>query len=312
MPDGAISFPILGDGYINPAKFITLGPLKIHWYGIIIGTGLILAMIYACKRANQFGLNSDHIFDIVTFGLPSAVICARIYYVVFYWDLYKDNFWDVFKIWQGGLGMYGVIFGAAMTVVIYTRVKKIPIGAFLDIASLGFLIGQSLGRWGNFMNREAYGYITDLPWKMGLTMNGVTTYVHPTFLYESLWNCIGFIILHFYSKKHRRYDGQIALMYAGWYGLGRMFIEGLRTDSLMLFNTGIRVSQLVAAVSFVVALTVLLINKYKRKPDPANMYVNRLKAEAEAAAAAEKEAAETENVDDSDETQSDETINDDN
>ena len=276
MPDGAISFPLLGDGYINPSKYLEIGGFRVHWYGIIIAAGLILAVVYCHKRAHEFGISGDNLLDLVIYGLPTAIICARIYYVVFYWELYEENFSDVFKIWNGGLGFYGGLFGAILVGVVYTRAKKISLPATLDLASQGFLIGQFIGRWGNFMNREAYGYITEVPWRMGITSGGVTNYYHPTFLYESLWNFAGFIIIHFLSKK-RKYDGQVALYYAAWYGLGRMIIEGLRTDSLMVFNTGIRVSHLVAGVSFIAGTALLLLNRYKFKHDPEDMYVNRLR-----------------------------------
>ena len=280
MPDGAISFPMLGDFYINPSKYFQIGSLKIHWYGVIIAVGFLLAVIYACKRANEFGLSPDDILDAVIYGLPTAIICGRIYYVVFYWDLYKDNPSEIIKVWHGGIAMYGVLIGAILTCIIFTRKRKISLLAFLDVVSLGFLIGQFIGRWGNFINREAYGYETEIFCRVGLTRNGVTTYVHPTFLYESLWNFVGFIIIHLYSKKHRRYDGQIFACYIAWYGFGRMFIEGMRTDSLYLFNTGIRVSQLLAFVSFLVAGTILLLNRFKFKHDPADMFVNRKLTEA--------------------------------
>jgi phosphatidylglycerol:prolipoprotein diacylglycerol transferase len=207
-----------------------------------------------------------------------AIICARIYYVVFNWSLYADAPSEIIKIWHGGLGMYGVLIGAILAMVIYTRYKKLSLLAFLDLVCMGFLIGQFLGRWGNFMNREAFGYETTVFCRMGLTLNGVTIYVHPTFLYESLWNFLGFILIHFFSKKHRRYDGQIFLMYLCWYGFGRMFIEGLRTDSLYLFNTGIRVSQLVAFLCFVICGALLIYNKVKVQHDPADMFVNKVAA----------------------------------
>ena len=157
----------------------------------------------------------------------------------------------------------------------------------------GFIIGQTLGRWGNFMNREAFGYQTDIFCRMVLTLPDGTAYaVHPTFLYESLWNLVGFTLMHVFSKKHRRYDGQVFLWYLGWYGFGRMFIEGLRTDSLYLFNTGIRVSQLVSFVLFLASAALLLYNRFIRRPDPEKMFVNRQKA----ALAAETEPPEAEGV----------------
>lgn len=259
MADGTISFPII-DLSINPPSYFQIGPLTIHWYGVIIACGFLLAVLYCAKRAKQFRLTEDNVYDVVIYGLPAGIIGARVYYVLFYLDLFKGgSFIDYIAIWNGGLAIYGGIIAAALTLIIYCAVKKLPLPAFLDLASLGFLIGQSIGRWGNFMNREAYGYETDLPWRMGLTYGGVTTYVHPTFLYESLWNLVGFIILHFVSKK-RRYDGQIGLMYLTWYGLGRMVIEGLRTDSLYLFDTGLRVSQVLAGATCLIGAVLLILN----------------------------------------------------
>lgn len=306
MPDGAISFPILGDFYINPTKYFAIGSLKIHWYGVIIACGFLLAVMYACKRAPEFGLTSDNILDAVIYGLPAAIICGRAYYVIFYWSLYKDNLSEIIKLWHGGIAMYGVIIGAVLTTVVYTKRHKISLLALLDVVSLGFLIGQFIGRWGNFINREAFGYETTLPWKMGLTYDGVTTYVHPTFLYESLWNFVGFILIHLFSKKHRKFDGEIFAMYLGWYGFGRMFIEGLRTDSLYLFGTGIRVSQLLAFVTFLIAVCYILITRFKIKPAPEKMFVNRVKLQENEADA--EEAAETsETVDETEDTETTET-----
>lgn len=281
MPNASISFPMLGDFSIDPPASFKLGPLTIHWYGIIIATGFLLAVLYCAKRSREFGLVPDNVYDVIILGVPLAVICARIYFCVFHWDLFRDDPISVLYIWQGGLGMYGVIVGAVLTTVIYCKRKRLSILAFLDMACFGFIIGQFIGRWGNFMNREAFGYQTDIFCRMGLTENGVTYYVHPTFLYESLWNFVGFLFMHFWSKKHRRYDGQAFLVYLAWYGCGRMLIEGLRTDSLYLFNTGIRVSQLVSFILLIASLTILLYNRLKRRPDPAKMFVNRQKDAAE-------------------------------
>lgn len=264
--------------YINPPSSFTLGPLTIHWYGVIIAAGFLLAVAYCARRSKSFGIESDAVYDVIIYGLPVGLICARAYYVIFYLDLFKGkSFLDYIAIWNGGLAFYGGLIGAALTLVVYCRIKKIPFLPFMDVASLGFMIGQFVGRWGNFMNREAYGYETDLIWRMGLTMGGNTIYVHPTFLYESLWNLVGFIIIHFYSKKHRRFDGEIFLMYLGWYGLGRVWIEGLRTDSLYFFGTGIRISQLLAGVCAAAAAVILICVRLVKKPDGSQMLVNKLK-----------------------------------
>ena len=279
LPNASISFPMLGDWSINPSPVINIGPLTIHWYGVIIATGFLLAVLYCAKRAGEFGMTADNVFDVIILGVPMAVIGARIYFCAFHWDLFKDDPISVLYIWQGGLGMYGVIAGAILALIIYCLWKKLSIPAFLDMVCFGFLIGQTLGRWGNFMNREAFGYETDIFCRMVLTLpNGTSYSVHPTFLYESLWNLVGFTFMHFYSKKHRTYDGEMFLIYLAWYGCGRMLIEGLRTDSLYIWGTSIRVSQLVSAILFVASVAILLYNRFKRHPDPENMFVNRQKA----------------------------------
>ena len=279
LPDASISFPMLGDWSIDPPTYFKLGPLNIHFYGLIIATGFLLAVLYCAKRSKEFGMTPDNVYDVIILGVPMAVICSRIYYCAFHWESYRENPISVLYIWEGGLGMYGVIAGAILALIIYCRWKKLSIPAFLDMVCFGFIIGQTLGRWGNFMNREAFGYETDIFCRMVLTTPAGKVYsVHPTFLYESVWNLIGFTFMHFYSKKHRTYDGQMFLIYLAWYGFGRMLIEGLRTDSLYLWGTSIRVSQLVSAILFVASVTILLYNRFKRRPDPENMFVNRQKA----------------------------------
>ncbi len=292
MPNASISFPMLGDWSINPAPYFKVGPLTIHWYGVIIATGFLLAVLYCAHRAEEFGLTSDNVFDVILLGVPLGIICARIYFCAFHWDLFRDDPISVLYIWEGGLGMYGVIFGAVLATVIYCRWKKLSILAFLDMVVFGFIIGQTMGRWGNFMNREAFGYETDIFCKMGLTQNGVTYYVHPTFLYESLWNLVGFTFMHFWSKKHRRYDGQVLLVYLAWYGCGRMLIEGLRTDSLYLWGTDIRVSQLVSFILLLASAAILVYNGIKRRRDPMDLFVNRKKAALAVEIAAPEDAGE--------------------
>ena len=271
-----ISFPFLGLE-VNPGRTLDIGSFSIHFYGVAIAIGLLLAVLYACRRSKQFGIKEDDIIDGVLWIVPFAVLCARAYYCVFSWETYRDDPISVLYIWEGGLAIYGGVLGAVAGVIIHCKVKKIPVGALLDEVSLGFLIGQSIGRWGNFFNREAFGAATDSFFRMGLFNKYTETweYYHPTFLYESLWNAAGFLLLHFLSKR-RKYDGQIALGYAAWYGLGRTFIEGLRVDSL--YWGKFRVSQVLAAVSCVAALTVLMVMFFK-KPDPQNLFVNRKAAE---------------------------------
>ena len=292
-----ISFPSLGLE-LNPPRSISLGPLTIYLYGIVIALGLAAAVLYACRRSREFGLKQDDLLDGVLWITPFSIVCARIYYCAFTWNEYRDNPISVLYIWNGGLAIYGAVLGAILGVIVFCRVKKVKLGAVLDIVALGFLIGQSAGRWGNFFNREAFGAATDSFFRMGLynTLTGVTEYYHPTFLYESVWNLAGLVLLHCLSKK-RRYDGQIALGYAAWYGLGRTFIEGLRMDSL--YWGPFRVSQVLAAVSCVAAAVVLTWQAF-RPHDPEAMQVARMLAqeakdkEAPEAEAAEAEASEAE------------------
>ena len=269
-----ISFPSLGID-IDPIREFSLGPLSIHLYGLLIALGLLLAVVYGIRRASQFGLTGDQILDGVLCVTPFAILCARAYYCIFRWEeLYADNPISVFYIWNGGLAIYGGVLGAVLGVIAYCRVRRISLGATLDVVSIGFLIGQSIGRWGNFFNREAFGAETDSFLRMGLTdpLTGITTYHHPTFLYESLWNALGFLLLHKLSKK-REYDGHIALGYVVWYGLGRTFIEGLRTDSLYIPGTTLRVSQVLAAVSCLAAAGVLVY--FVLKPPAKPLFVHR-------------------------------------
>ena len=286
-----ITFPNLGITVDpNPVAFTVFGK-DIYWYGIIIAMGFLLAVIYMMRRAPVFGLTQDDVLDEVLWAVPIGVICARLYYCIFYWELYADNPISILYIWEGGLAIYGGVIGGAITILVVSRVKKIKTGTMLDIAAMAVLIGQIFGRWGNFMNREAHGAVTDSFFKMGLVdASGAVTYYHPTFLYESVWNLVGFLALHFLTKK-RRFDGQIFLSYLTWYGLGRVWIEGLRTDSLYLFSTGIRVSQLVAALCVVFAGGALAYILIKKKPNPEQLYVNQ-KAVREAEAAQEDAEAE--------------------
>ena len=272
---GAISFPGFGiEVNPSPVAFTVLGK-DIYWYGVIIACGFVLAVIYAMFRAKEFGLIDDDILDMLFATVPSAIVCARLYYCVFYWELYADNPISVLYIWEGGLAIYGGVIGAVAAVLIFCKVKKRPAGPYIDIGGLGLLIGQMIGRWGNFMNREAHGAETAGFLKMGLAdAAGNVVYYHPTFLYESLWNLVGFVLLHFYSKR-RKFDGEVFALYVAWYGLGRAWIEGLRTDSLYLFGTGIRVSQLLAVVSFIGAAAVIVYVRKKKNPQPEQLYVNQ-------------------------------------
>jgi len=267
-----ISFPFLGLE-LDPPRFFEIGPLTVRLYALCIVTGLILAVLYACRRSKELGIKEDDILDGVLYITPFAIICARLYYCVFSWEMYADNPISVLYIWQGGLAIYGGVIGAVVGVAVFCRLRRIKITALLDIVLIGFLIGQCLGRWGNFFNREAFGAATDSFFRMGLfnQRTGAWEYYHPTFLYESLWNGAGFLLLHFVSK-HRKYDGQVALCYAAWYGLGRSLIEGLRVDSL--YWGPFRVSQVLAAATCFAAVAVLTW-QYFKPHDPAKLFANR-------------------------------------
>ena len=270
-----ISFPSLGLS-MDPGRYLDVFGFKVYYYGIIIAFGLVLAFIYGMRRCKQFGIKQDDILDGVVWIVPVAVLCARLYYCIFAWEEggYGKDLLSIFAFRDGGLAIYGGVIGAVVCVIFYCRKRKISLFAAMDLVVLGFLIGQSVGRWGNFFNREAFGAATDSFLKMGLynTATGMVEYHHPTFLYESLWNAVGLAALHFLSKR-RQYDGQLALGYGAWYGLGRMWIEGLRTDSL--YWGPFRVSQVLAAISFVVCAAILIWQAF-RPHDRAKLFVNRV------------------------------------
>lgn len=314
VPD--ITFPILGENFVLKfLPYFTVFGWKIYWYGVIIAIGFLLAVFYAIKRAPCFGLTEDNVLDMLFWAVPLGIIGARLYYVLFFHEADGSNpyfdgvqdFRDIISIWNGGLAIYGGVIGGVLGLVISTKTKKISTKAMADIAGFGLLIGQAIGRWGNFTNREAYGEQTKVAWRMGLVRhfdNGITKtfYYHPTFLYESLWNACGLLILHLWSKKHRKYDGQVFLAYLAWYGLGRVWIEGLRTDSLFVGNSNLRVSQLLAGITCAAALLIMLYVRFFRHPEAEDLWVNR--DQKEAILAAEKleqqkkaEEAERENFD---------------
>ena len=289
MTDSPIRFPgLFGDwAFTASSKAINIGH-GIYWYGIIIACGLLLAVAFCLRQRKHYGISEDDLMDCILWGIPCGIIGARLYYVIFYLDLFRDadgkfNWGKAVAIWDGGLAIYGAVIAVVILAVIMAKRKGFKLCALTDLVVMGLLIGQIVGRWGNFMNREAHGAVTEAFLKMGLQdAAGVVTYYHPTFLYESVWNLIGFIGLHLFSKK-RKFDGEVFLLYVAWYGLGRAWIEGLRTDSLYLFSTGIRVSQLVAIVSFLAAAGILAWVLLKKKPAPDALYVNRKPAEPEAA-----------------------------
>ena len=301
-----VTFPGLGLEFtLNRVAFtIPIIDRPVYWYGIIIVSGLLLA-VYLCMRwAPRFGIVPDHILDMMLFAVPAALIAIRAYYVIFNLGLYQreDGSLDwaaILRYSDGGLAIYGAIISSVIVLLIFCKVRKINFLAFADVGVHGLFIGQLIGRWGNFMNVEAYGGPTTLPWRMcgeSIAQNMLdqgyvdqagyqailsgNLGVHPTFLYESLWNLAGLFLVYHLGKK-RRFDGQCFLFYVFWYGLGRAWIEGLRTDSLYLYEgSTIRVSQLLAALSAVIALaaTVCLLRRSKRHPAP--LYVDRLARQA--------------------------------
>ena len=293
MRDAAISFPLLGSWSIDPSASFTLFGRTFYWYGVIIAVGFILAMLYCARHCRRCGIEPDTLYDFLIWMIPLAIIGARLYYVIFQWSDYRDHPIDALKIWEGGLAIYGGVIAGLLTGIVWCRKKKIPFGAMADVCAPGLLIGQCIGRWGNFINREAFGRETTAFSRMGLTLPGrETVYVHPTFLYESLWNFVGFLLLHFWFRRHeRKFDGELILLYAVWYGIGRALIEGLRTDSLYLFDwtigdQPIRVSQALSLVMVLVSAFMLFYNIKLRPHKREELYVNIVAARKAAAAAA--------------------------
>lgn len=294
-----VAFPGLGiqEFTLNRVAF-HLGSWPIYWYGIIIAAGFLLAVVYCCRVSGRFGIRQDDLIDMLFFAVPLAIVGARLYYIVFYPDLFRRvdgslDFLQMVKIWDGGLAIYGGVIAAVLTLLVFCKVRKIKFLAFGDLGVFGLLIGQCIGRWGNFVNIEAYGGPTNLPWRMGIHefVDGAWQYVevHPTFLYESLWNLAGFLLLSRIARRRRKFDGQMFASYFLWYGVGRAMIEGLRTDSLYLFHTPIRVSQAFALLTAAVALAALIFHLAVRKHTPEELWVNRTAEKAEPAVPAEPE-----------------------
>ena len=269
-----ISFPGLGiDNFtVNPVAFTIpiFGGIEVRWYGMIITLGIILAFTYCAFRAKQEGIIFDDLLDIAIFTVIFGIVGARTYYVLTSLDKYK-TFYDVIAIWEGGIAIYGAVIAGAVTIYFVCRHKKISSLKMLDAVAPAVMIGQIVGRWGNFFNGEAYGSIVPEDsllyfLRMGLLPNVesrlVMHYFHPTFLYESLWNLAGLLLIHFLYKK-KKFDGQIVLMYLTWYGFGRMFIEGLRTDSLYV---GVfRISQVIGFLCFVIGALLLILGLSKAR-----------------------------------------------
>ena len=280
-----VQFPGLGLEFTINRVALSIGGFNIYWYGVIIAAGMVLAMLFAFRNADDFGINSDRLIDVILVGAVMAIVCARIYYIVFAPFKY-ESIWQMIDIRQGGIAIYGAVIGAFVFGGLMAKIRRIPILPLFDLVGICFLIGQGVGRWGNFVNQEAFGSNTTLPWGMysegtynyllsvqaTLAAEGVTVDptqpIHPTFLYESIWCLVGFVLLASHIKK-RRFNGELFLLYIIWYGLGRYWIEGLRTDSLMLVpSIGLRVSQLLAGIAVVagVAAEIYFTRKFKGKP----------------------------------------------
>ena len=278
-----IAFPNLGIYLENVPKNFSVFGFHIAFYGLIIGIGVMAGILLAAREAKRTGQNPDDYWDFAIYAIIFSIVGARLYYVIFSWDNYKNDLSSIFAIWQGGLAIYGAVIAAFLTLLVYTKVKKKSFWQMADTAVPGLVLGQIIGRWGNFMNREAFGDYSDGLLAMALPIDAVRQHeitanhwanvaeganyimVHPTFLYESLWN-LGVLTVLLLYRKHKKFEGEISLMYLAGYGIGRFFIEGLRTDQLLLPVIGLPVSQLLGIVAFVVCTIIIIVLRiYKKK-----------------------------------------------
>ena len=279
-----VTFDGLGISFDLPSIAFSIGSYQIHWYGIIIALGFALAVLYGGRMAYKWKMSLDGMTDVLIWGTLLGIICARLYYVAFEWDYYSVHLSEIPAIWNGGIAIYGGIIGALIGAAIGCKIGKIDFLNLLDLGSLGLLIGQGIGRWGNFFNQEAFGTNTTtalfrmwspkirdtlLASSQALAAKGVEVNpdlpVYPTFLYESVWCLLSFVVLHIIVKKHRKFKGEIFMLYGVLYGAERMIVEGMRTDSLYIAHTTIRVSQLLSAIIVVVALVCFVIFYLKQK-----------------------------------------------
>lgn len=263
-------------GALNPIAF-NLGGIQVHWYGIIIASAVVLATILAVQEAKRRRIDPDSIYDLILWALPVAIITARMYYVIFEWGYYQNHVDEIVRVWDGGIAIYGALIGAGIVVYLFCRANWIPVWLMLDIIAPVLIMAQGIGRWGNFMNQEAFGRITSLTFLQSLHLPHFIiqqmlidgAYRQPTFLYESLWDILGFIVLmSLRHKKHLFKQGEVFLSYVIWYAFGRFFVEGMRTDSLMLL--GIRVSQWLSVILFIGAIGILMFRRKsmrERLPD---------------------------------------------
>lgn len=278
-----IAFPNIGIELNNVGDSITIFGFEIAFYGMIIGTGILVGLLLAIAEAKRTNQNPDHYYDLVLYGVVASIIGARLYYVAFSWEAYKDNLISILNLRQGGLAIYGGVIGAVITAVVYARVKKLSALQILDTVAPGLIVGQAIGRWGNFFNREAFGEYTDSFLAMRLPLDRVRTsdvtalmeenityieemafiQVHPTFLYESVWN-LGVLAMLWMYRKHKKFQGELFLLYLAGYGAGRVWIEGLRTDQLVMSN-GMAVSQVLAGILVVVSVVTIVIVRQRGK-----------------------------------------------
>lgn len=295
LEQNEIQFPELGiDLHVDSTAFSIFG-IDIQWYGLLITCGLLLAMLYAFRNMRSYGIHPDRAIDAIIGGIIGAIVGARAYYVILEWDSYAGDWKRIFNLRLGGLAIYGGLIGALAVGCLIAKIRKVRLLPLLDLCGAGFLLGQGIGRWGNFFNQEAFGCNTDFIFGMtggriqnwisdvyptttfyhnfGETLDAATP-VHPCFLYESVWCLIGFVLLAICGKKWRKFDGQIFLMYIGWYGLGRFFIEGLRVDSLVIGN--MRISQMVAGICVVVSVILLIVigGRVRRMGEDYQLYCN--------------------------------------
>lgn len=292
----SIDFPNLGIHLAHVGKTVTVFGFDIAYYGIVIGIGMLAGIAMAMMEAKRTGQNQEDYLDLAIFGIIFGIIGARIYYVVFAWDMYKDNLMEIFNTRHGGLAIYGGVIAAVITVFVVARVKKLPVRLLLDTAVFGLVTGQMIGRWGNFFNREAFGDYTDNLFAMRLPLDAVRTsdltekieahmetikgvtyiQVHPTFLYESVW-CLGVLVVLLLYRTRKKFDGEMFLLYLGGYGLGRFWIEGLRTDQLLVPGSRIPVSQMLAGVLVLLSLVLIaagrkqVVQKKKQKKTGENL-----------------------------------------
>lgn len=285
LADVSIRFVNLGIEIEDLGKSISVFGFEINYYGIVIAVGMVLALMLVLREAKLTGQNTENYYDLAIFVILFGVIGARLYYVIFEWDMYKNDLLSIFNIRNGGLAIYGGVLAGILTAYVFSRIKKLSFMQILDTAVLGLLVGQILGRWGNFFNREAFGGYTDNLFAMQIKLDevgGIITdsisknikivdgieyiQVHPTFLYESLWNLALLAIIMIY-KKHRKFDGEIISIYMMGYGLGRFLIEGLRTDQLLLPGIHVAVSQVVSIVMMVIGAGVVIYKRFMKKGD---------------------------------------------